>query len=245
MSTRERIIEEISKQGPLLPVEIASKTGLNSFLIKGYLEELVKEGKLRISKDKIGSDFIYYLEGQEEKLKQKYSESKDSIIKIKTYEKEKINETPELQKKRREFIQRLQEIEKREQKEETIKKEPKFIPVFTKVIKEKVFKEETLPFLKKAERFLNEKEIKILEIIDERKKSKELIAIIPSKLGNIKQLIIIKDKKKISKSDLALAYTKSLDLKLPVIFITNGKLTGTGKEYLNEVGEFLKIKYLQ
>ena len=43
MGTREKIISIVLEKGPMLPVEISSKVGLDSFLIKGFLEELIKE----------------------------------------------------------------------------------------------------------------------------------------------------------------------------------------------------------
>ena len=41
---------------------------------------------------------------------------------------------------------------------------------------------------------------------------------------------------------MALAYAKSLELKMPVLIVTHGDLTKGAEEYLHEVGEFLKIK---
>ena len=265
MSTEERIVSILSEEGPLLPVEIASKTGLNSFLIKGYLEELMDEGKIKADKSRLGSDFIFYLPGQEDKIDNKQKESQDSINRINNYKK-RIAESPELRKKREEFLQRLKEIEEKEKKEQVTRNnveeteesirvepdenvEPRFedkkpVPFIHK-FKEKLTNSGEPFFIKKAEKFLADKGIEIIKINDEKKKSKELVAVVPSRLYAVKHLVIIKDKKKISKSDLALAYTKSLRLRLPVLFITSGKLTKTGEEYLTEAGEFLKVKKLE
>jgi len=252
MGTKEKIISIVSETGPMLPVEISSKVGIDSFLIKGFLEELMKEGKIKMYGQKVGSDFIYYAPGQEAALDRKYQESKDAVVRLNTYRNKQIQETPELRKKREEFIQRLREIEQREQREipkETPKPEirRRLFPFREKVVEEKPVEKvvETKPqvsFIETAERFLDESGVRIIEKRDERKKSEELIASIPSKLHAINHLILIKDKKKISKSDMALAYAKSLELKMPVLIITHGDLTKGAEEYLQEVGEFLKIK---
>ncbi|UCD03789.1 MAG: hypothetical protein JSW73_04590 [Candidatus Woesearchaeota archaeon] len=252
MGTKEKIISIVLEEGPMLPVEISSKVGLDSFLIKGFLEELIKEGKIKVYEQKVGTDFIYYIPGQEQKLSKKYQESKDAVVRIKTYSDKQIRESPELRQKREEFIQRLRKIEEREKIE--VPEEPKKIESKRRLFPLREKSEEVVPkvevkseasFLELAERFLDENRIRIIEKRDERKKSKELIASVPSKLYPIIHLIIIKDKKKINKSDMALAYAKSLELKMPVLVITHGDLTKGAEEYLQEVGEFLKIKSIK
>lgn len=253
MTTTEKIISVLSEEGPLLPVELASKTEINSFLIKGYLEELVKEGKIKRYNKKRGSDPIFFLPGQESKIKEKDDESKEAVVKVRNYRNKQINDTPELQKKREEFIRRLRAIEEREKrqvKEDSNEPKEEKVEDTEQVIENKPEKtsineeQEGLSFFEISKEYLDENEISIIEKIEEKKKSKEFIGKVPSKLYSIKYLIILKDKKKINKSDLALAYTKSLKRKMPVLILTPGKITKTGKEYLEDVGEFVKIKNL-
>lgn len=271
MGTKEKIVEIISEEGPLLPVEIAAKAELNSFLAKGYLEDLLKEGKVKAEKQKAGSEPLFYLPGQEDRLEEKREEAENTAVKIKNYKERKIEENPELKKKREEFMERLRKIENREREQEEENTEEEREPEseeeekkssFKDKIKESVFQkkeereeeqeekekekveEEEESFLKKAEDFLENNEVKIIEKIDEKKKREELIVSIPSKLRPIKHIVMIRDKKKLSKSDLALAYTKSLEEKMPSLVITHGKLTKTAKEYLNNTGELLTVKQL-
>jgi len=68
----DKILALIQEHGPLLPVEVAGKTNMNSFLAKAYMEELVQQGKLAQG-DKIGSTPIFMLPGQE-KLASKRAE---------------------------------------------------------------------------------------------------------------------------------------------------------------------------
>lgn len=248
MNTKEKILNILSQEGPLLPVELASKTQINSFLIKGYLEELFKEGRVKLAKQKEGSDFIFYLQGQEDKLAEKQKEYKEAVIKISNYG--KVAESPELKKKREEFLERLRKIEEEENKK---KQEQKNISLFRpEKIEKSNFPEDSEieekkiqkpSFLEVAEEYLA-KNAKILDNVGESKKSKKLIVSSSSELCDIKYLVIIKDKKKLGKSDLALAYTHSLNCKLPVLLLTCGTLTKTAEEYLSDVGEFLKVKVI-
>lgn len=261
MSTKEQIITILSQEGPLLPIELASKTKLDTFLVKGYLEELFKENKVKLVKQKAGSDFIFYLPGQEELLEEKQKEEKEAIIRTSNYK--KVSGNPELRQKRQEFLERLRKIEEEERRSRE-KQSPKTVNTnntedkkeeyFTdRELKETVDEdkevyeelvEEKKNFLDIAEDYLKDNNLEIIDNLGESKKSKKLVVSIPSRLYSVKTLVIIKDKKKLSKSDLALAYTLALDSKMPALVMTKGKLTKTAEEYLNDAGEFLKVKVI-
>ena len=71
LQTKERIIEVIKKNGPELPVRVASAIGNNNIFTAAFMSELVSEQRLKISNMRVGSSPLYYIIGQEEQL-QKY-----------------------------------------------------------------------------------------------------------------------------------------------------------------------------
>ena len=60
----------------------------------------------------------------------------------------------------------------------------------------------------------------------------------------VKFLIVIKAKEKISDVDLILAIREGEERKMPVIFLTKGKLTKKAKEVVSKSGSFLIVKNL-
>ncbi|MCW1296223.1 MAG: hypothetical protein OH319_00900 [Candidatus Parvarchaeota archaeon] len=67
----EEIINFIKVVGPSLPVDISKKLGINSILTTALLAELVKSGKIKESARKFGNSSYYYVDGQEEILRNK------------------------------------------------------------------------------------------------------------------------------------------------------------------------------
>ena len=62
-SMLEKIYEFVQKNGPTLPVEVASKLNTDSLLASAYLSQLVESGKLVSSKEKVGGAMLYFLPG--------------------------------------------------------------------------------------------------------------------------------------------------------------------------------------
>ena len=83
--------------------------------------------------------------------------------------------------------------------------------------------------------YLDKKKIeKLEEEITKKDKEFEIISNITSNMGTIRFLIVAKDKKKISDGDLSLAHNKAQLKKLPLIFLSNGDLTKSAKEYIEK-----------
>ncbi len=61
-----------------------------------------------------------------------------------------------------------------------------------------------------------------------------LIISVPSHLGNIKYYVKAKNKKSISDADLILALNEGQQRKLPVLFLTTGKLSKKAEIYLQK-----------
>jgi hypothetical protein len=118
---KERILELIKQIGPMLPVEISSKIGVDSFMAKAFLMELVEEGKISQSKEKLAESPMYYLPGQERQVVMKMENIKQQHSKTaRTYAPTSVSEDPEVQAKREAFARRLAEIEAAEQKRKSM-----------------------------------------------------------------------------------------------------------------------------
>ncbi len=65
---KEKILEYVKENGPLLPTDISKHMGGNLIFASAILSELVSNKVLRMSDSKIGGSRLYYFPGQEEKL---------------------------------------------------------------------------------------------------------------------------------------------------------------------------------
>jgi hypothetical protein len=117
---KQKILSALQQFGPLLPVEVASKTGLDSFMAKAYLAELAGENQIKISQEKIADSNIYFLAGQEQQVQIKIAQIHQNHQKTaRTYAPVTSSASPEVQAKREAFAQKLAEIESAEQKRRT------------------------------------------------------------------------------------------------------------------------------
>ncbi len=64
---REQILEVVKENGPILPVEIVSKTGGDSLVANAFLSDLVESGQLKKSEERIGSVNLYLLKVKKRK----------------------------------------------------------------------------------------------------------------------------------------------------------------------------------
>jgi len=70
---KNKIISILRIKGPSLPVQIASKIGINSIFAGAYLSELAAEKTIKISKMKVGGSPLYFLPGQEIQLENSHN----------------------------------------------------------------------------------------------------------------------------------------------------------------------------
>lgn len=68
MPTEEQILRLLSYTGPSVGSQLAAKINEDSLLTSAFLADLVRRGKIKISKFKTASSPFYYLDGQEEML---------------------------------------------------------------------------------------------------------------------------------------------------------------------------------
>jgi len=98
----EKILALIQANGPMLPVEIASKTDMNSFLAKAYMEELAQQGKLIVG-DKIGSTPLFLAPGQEARASERVKELLDTTRTVGGHVGKDLDMSPEAVTKREQF----------------------------------------------------------------------------------------------------------------------------------------------
>ena len=141
---KQKILDLIKQLGPMLPVEISSKIGVDSFMAKAFLMELVEEGKISQSKEKLAESPMYYLLGQERQVVMKMENIKQQHSKTaRTYAPTYVSEDPEVQAKREAFAIRLAEIQAKEQQRKTM---PAIQPrPLAKIANRPVYKQRPLP----------------------------------------------------------------------------------------------------
>lgn len=168
---REKILNYISENGPTLPVDIVKLTGGDSLISNAYLSELVSSKEILKSDELVGTANIYYLPGQEDKLKNKLSELIDFKKTPKNFQTKKVVETPELIKRREDFNKRLKLIEEREKKEKIVERPSSIIKKIIEIPKKSpIIEEKKLP-LTDSEKMI-EKPREIINKIVEKVKPK-------------------------------------------------------------------------
>ncbi len=73
----QTIKDLLQKQGPLFPSEVASRLSSTSLITNALLDELSNQGEI-LKSPSIGSSALYYLQGQEERLREKLGAIKKS-----------------------------------------------------------------------------------------------------------------------------------------------------------------------
>jgi len=222
----ERIFSFVQEKKVVLPIEVASQFGMNSFLAAAYLEQLVNSKKISRSKERIGDAYVYYMPGYELLAEQRIVAAKSVKVTPANYGTPPNQTDPELEKKRELFLQKLKEIEEREKSisaKSTSQEKPK------KETKKKILLEQAISIIKK----LGAKIIK--------NSPEELHIKYDSPFGPMVALVFIKEKKSISDVDLAYIYSRILETNMPAILITKGKLTKRASEYLSKRKGLLKV----
>lgn len=209
------------------------------------------------------NDFAYPIQINENIYWRWHSISEDEsnkLIQEKFNNKIEIKEEPKLELNNETKPQDLVEVEQKNEikpeqpqiiKKEQVKIEPQ-IPIQLEqkkleIIKEELEVKEEKPkkirkikkdsheFYSNLNQYLKRKRIeKLQEDIIKKDKDFEIIANIPSSLGLVRFLIIVRDKKKISDADLSLAHNKAQLRRLPLLYLSNGELMKQAKEYIQK-----------
>lgn len=258
---RNKVLEIVRLNGPVLPVQISRKLGADTIFAGAVLSELFASKLIKISTAKIGGSPVYYVQGQEEKLSilYEYLPEKEkeayNLLKSNQFLKDKDLE-PSIRVALRnlkdfavslninlELIWKwylakdedLQLMQKQVQQPKTEIQQVIFKPEIKAEIKKPVKVKLYDNFSKSVQEFLESYKIKLIEQQIIRKNAEINMAIkVPSNIGEIEFLLIAKNKKSISDSDLTLAFNKAQMKKLPALFLSTGDLTKKAKDCLEK-----------
>ena len=270
LQKKQFILDAIKKKGPCLPSSVSHTIGLSLLLTSALLSEMRAEKTIKVSHLKIGSSPLYYVSGQEtmienfiKHLPQKERETFELLKRKEILDSEKlepghrvalsnlkdfavslnvkVGETDKIfwrfhTIKTEEAFKKIKEILAKKIEKPKIEKEKK--PEKEKIRKRKGKKEKE-EFKAKVYDWLRSKGLDIVKKIDE----KDVFCTISTKtaFGNLNFLVIIKQKKRISETDLSLAYHKGQQAKLPVLLLTTGQLSKKASAYLEKLGKLVIV----
>lgn len=102
-------------------------------------------------------------------------------------------------------------------------------------------------FLKNISAYLETNKIEVLEEqIIKKKKEIDMVVKVPSNMGELYYFVAARNKKNVSDGDVSLAYHKGQEKKLPVLFLSPGKLSKKAEGYINNnLKGFLVFKRLE
>lgn len=258
---RSKVLEIVNLNGPVLPVQISRKLGSDTIFAGAVLSELIASKLIKISTAKIGSSPVYYIQGQEEKLSILYDhlpeKEKESYNLLKSHQ---FLRDKDLEPSLRVALRNLKDfavplninqdliwkwhLAKDEEMQIALQKQPvqQHKPEIQQVIvkkeqTKKIIKEKMAngDFSKIINKFLTDYKISLIEQQIIRKNAEiNMVIKVPSSLGELEFLLIAKNKKSISDSDLTLAFNKAQMKKLPALLISTGDLTKKAKDYLEK-----------
>jgi len=111
--------------------------------------------------------------------------------------------------------------------------------ILKKKVKKRAPTKKKKDFISKALDHIHEKEMVVVRNFEDE--SKVCVAQMDSKLGLMNFLVYSINKKSLTEADLSLAYTEGQNERLPVLLVTNGKLTKKAEEYQKKLGNFLIV----
>lgn len=337
---RQKILEYVKLNGPVLPVQISKGLGGSIIFAGAFLSELVASKMIKYTIAKVGGSPLYYVDGQEEKLQslrdhlserpgkafdllkgkqvlrdkacepwervalreikdfahplhvtirdstelfwkwylladEKAKELIYPLISEELEDKPVIVEEPakEIIGAKEELVQDIaeepakeiiveQSAEAERPKEEKPKKprkkkaeaqaqlveQPKEISKDgIKITHTEEFKvlDDQGEFYQEVIKFFSDKDIRVLsQKVKAKGKEFSFVVKVPSVVGSLKYLVIARNKKKLSDSDLALAYHDGMDHKLPVLVLGTGEITKKAEQYIETNVKGLVFKKL-
>jgi len=213
---------------------------------------------LRINSNNQQKLFWRYFTVSEEEAMRKTGEYLSNIPKIQSKEPDKKLEEFEKPDEIQETIKKLKEeksikplhpvgieerekLEKEQQKPEVKIEEQRVLhpEILKKKVKKRTTTKKKKDFNSKALDYIHEKEMVIVKNFEDE--NKVCVAQMDSKLGLMNFLIYTINKKSLTEADLSLAFTEGQSEKLPVLLVTNGKLTKKAEEYQKRLGNFLIV----
>ncbi|MBN1502672.1 hypothetical protein JW930_03945 [Candidatus Woesearchaeota archaeon] len=77
MIDKDKVLEIVKNNGPVIPRDIMKRLGTDTFIIGAVLSQLKDSNAIKVSHTKIGGSPFYYAPGQEQKLQQLYEHLHD------------------------------------------------------------------------------------------------------------------------------------------------------------------------
>ncbi len=232
---QETQLEKFSNHLPL-----KEREALNLLNNEGVLQDEQLEPAIRVALRSL-KDFAIPFKYKEKIFWRHISLSpeqvKDELIPKK---KQKSEEKQAEEKKQAKEETEEKQEEQKEDKEET-KPEEKPLLQIKKQEKSKPKKKQS-EFTLKVINYLESNDIELLKEIEQKKREFIGKIRINSDLGKISLLLIAKDKKRISDTDLRVGKEKSQSKKMPLFFLTKGKLTKKAEKYLEIWRNFIILK---
>lgn len=246
---KQEVLDFIKFNGPVLPFQVAKKIEKNLILAGALLSDLISDKLVKISRAKIGGSPVYYVSGQEEKLEKLYEylpgKEKEAFNLLKEKRVLKDKEVPAgirvALRSIRDFAFPFKYSDEIYWRWYLLPEQeiggylPKVEPIKPINIQRKPAKKLSRnEFFENVRKYSSENNIEIIKEKLNKRNEIGFVTKINSDIGNLKFLLIARNKKKINDADLSLAYSKGHKLKLPVIFLTPGSLTKKATKYLEE-----------
>ncbi|MFH1248836.1 MAG: hypothetical protein V1660_01665 [archaeon] len=172
----------------------------------------------------------------------------DAVKKIRDMTQPKTEHT--IQKEEEKKVEQFSPInheEKREKAKEENLTEEKEQKKTEKLVKEKQEKKQIVnrDFLSALNIYLSKLKIEKVREIETRKKDIMMVAKMNSAIGMIEVLVVAKDKKAIGENDLSLALGRGQEIKMPVLFISSGKLNKKAAMQIETFKSYLIFKQIE
>ncbi|MFH1823460.1 MAG: hypothetical protein ABH817_01970 [archaeon] len=171
--------------------------------------------------------------------------------------KELLSEKPKVEERKPIFLEAPKIEEKEPEVVEELEEEKPIEPKIDKKTGEKLLHQviKKVKPVKKVIKKVNKKKQEFLEAIEryfeikdfgisERFEDEEKIAVVSTDtpIGKMKFLVIGKNKKAITESDLVLAYQEGQHMRLPVLFLSPGNLSKKVDAYLEKLGSLILVE---
>jgi len=260
----DRVVDFLRTNGPSQPVEISTKVGYDSFVMRAVLLELINKGLVKKSKRPIGGTLVYYLPEQVNQMRKRLYDDlgipdKKVLDKL---EQEGQVLMSELSPHERAFIKPLLDFVKVEPKgddylvthcsfkpstDRTKVTEPEPKPPEIKPVNDRLFekdssaKKDSSSFDLKAQDYL--KGLGEVTFVKKVKANSEYDYKLKISKPFPQELFVkAKKKKSITERDLSLVYAEALRQKKPSLIVTTGKLTKKAIKWKKEnIGEMVKV----
>ena len=260
----EKILRNKLKKVEIEKVEVVKpKTAVKQEVQKEetQLEPKKEEIKPEIKKEEEKKFESKPVEDELKKIEEEKSKLKLEILKLEEnkelLEKEKLKEIErersELEKIKQDLVKQKEELSKaRTEKvtklpdkvklppEEIEEKQEKLVDISKRISKEKD------EFFIRLKKHFSEKNVNIVDFEIQRKNSEiDLLLDVPSVVGKIQYYCKAKNKKRCNEGDLSTAFVQGQLKKLPVLFLTSGKLTAKAQKMLEKEFKNLIISNIE